>query len=351
MIIPLIQSSINPASEVRQYLLDDALDLWHSLVVQTPSPPSAEVTILLENLFPLYEVGSDALRRALDITEAYIYLIPAEILTNASILLLRLVDLLGSVKKTATGIITRIVELLIRSADTLGGLAAVQRLTENLVSSNFLPLLISDLKAAYDANQTTGPNRLISPIESIVESDYFSVLARIALASPDLLVTALEASGQGSTAEWLLVEWFAQMDSISNADQKKLSCFALTAFLERDESWILTNLQSYMSMWTDVIAEIVYEWADDNNNLKKVDCTVYASPKKLQPEATESAGTFRERQLNHSDPLYLIDVRDFIRGRLEAVVKRNGGLDEFRHKWVDNVDKDVVQAFSELGIF
>ena len=65
-----------------------ALELWMSILAQTPSPDSSmelmELTSLVEYLFPIFETASENLLRAFDITEEYIYLIPFQMLTNAS---------------------------------------------------------------------------------------------------------------------------------------------------------------------------------------------------------------------------------------------------------------------------
>ena len=352
LMTPLIFVSINPDSESRPFLLDDALDLWAAILEQTPTPVPRETVRLVQQLVPNFESGSDACRKALEICEAYIYLIPSEILSSSSLLLQPFVILLGTLKREASGMVTHLVELLIRSADHLGGEAAVRELSSPLVSSLFLKTLLSGLREAFDAHQTTGPNRAIPSIDGVVETDYYGVLARLAVVSPAILVAAFESTPEGSSLDWLVTEWLDHMDSVTHPTQKKLHCMAVTALLELGGNLMLSRLQNLMSLWTEVITELVTEDVGGNGEAVKRDSLVYSSPDAFKPEGIpDSPAAQRQRVLTFADPTHRIDVRDYIRQKLGAAIEGCGGMDLFRTQWLDNVDKDVVQAFGELGIF
>lgn len=262
LIIPLIESSIEPNSETRVYLLEEALDLWAAVLEQTPSEDvPSEIIALVRYLSPLFEVASENLKKVLEITEAYIYLIPTEMLSNAAAILDPLASLLGAVKREATGMVTSLVELLIRSAESLGGLPALGELTPALLSSNVLATILSGLHDAYVAHQTIGPHRKLPQIDGPVETDYFNVIARMAVTSPSLLLSALAATPLEEPIEWLLTEWFSHMDSIGHPAHKKLNCLALTSLLETGERWTSSRLQSLMSVWTDVINQLVEDYS------------------------------------------------------------------------------------------
>ena len=65
--LPIIQSAIEPESQTQVYLLEDALDLWASIVAQTPSPPEPtppELLNLLQYLLPLFSMDNETLRKA-----------------------------------------------------------------------------------------------------------------------------------------------------------------------------------------------------------------------------------------------------------------------------------------------
>ena len=360
LIIPLIRSSIEPNSESRVYLLEDALDLWSTVLGQTPSPASSEIVSLVQYLFPMFEVGSETLRKALEITELYIYLIPSEFLASAVLIFSPFGMLLGSVKPEATGTVTSLVELMIRSADRLGGVSAVGEITQTMVSSNLLSTLMSGLHDAYLAHQTTGPNRTKPSIDGIVETDYLNICARLALASPSLFLSGLEASLQNRNIndsnrehdiiKWLLTEWFSHMDNIGHPAHKKLNCLALTSFLETGQPWILSHLQSLMTVWTDIVAEIVCDASLEEGKTDYRDSLVYNDPSAQKPDGPEAPADERRRMLGFEDPVHRIDVRVFIREKLAVAVEKCGGMEAFQREWVQNVDDDVVREFGALGI-
>ena len=360
LIIPLIQSSIVPCSESRVYLLEDALDLWSNVLSQTPSPASSEIISLTQYLFPMLEVSSETLRKALEITELYIYLIPQDFLASAALIFNPFALLLGSLKPEASGIVTSLVELLIRSADKIGGVSAIGALTQSMLSSNLLPTLLLGLQDAYLAHQTTGPNRSQPSISGIVETDYLNICARLAVASPSLFISAVNATTvsslpnqdgpPGSPVEWLLTEWFNHMDNIGQPAHKKLSCLALTSFLETGQPWIYSRLQSLMTVWTDVVTEIVSDFGLEEGKVDYRDSLVYHDPNAQKPDGPEAPADERRRILNYEDPVHRIDVRVFIKDKLAFAVEHCGGMNKFQLEWVQNVDEDVVRAFDALGV-
>ena len=361
LIIPLIQSSIDPSSETRVYLLEEALDLWAVVLMQTPSEGvSSEVVALVQHLFPLFETASENLRKALEITEIYILLIPREILNNAAVMISPLVSLLETVRRNATGMVTSLVELLIREADSLGGMSAVGELTSTLLSSNWLSTTLSGLRDAYCAHQTTGPNKRTSPIGGVVETDYLNVLARLAVARPSLFLSAVEATRYGSEPDgleplehklsWLLTEWFSHMDNIGHPAHKKLNCLALTSLLETGQPWILSRLQNLMSLWTDVVTELVVDASLREGVVDNRDCLVYSGLDASKPDGPEAPADYRKRVLEFKDPVHRIDIREYIREKLAAAIEVCGGMEAFQREWVQNVDEDVVKGFGALGI-
>lgn len=349
MIIPLIDSSVQLTSPTRVYLLEEAMDLWATILVQTCSPAPQETIKLAQHLFPMYEAASDTLRKALEITETYILLIPQHFISESMRLLVPFSSLLGATKPEAIGVITRLVELLVQSAEYIGGLQAVSQLTMNLVSSQFLFTLLTGLRAAFSAHQTTGPNRTSSSVDGVVETDYLSVLARLALASPSLFTSALTAAWPQenfeTTISWLLAEWFSHIDNIGDPERKKLSCLALTNLLQAGQPWILNHLQELMTVWTDTITELI-----DNSDGGGTDCLVYRNEQKLRPEGPEPPADERRRRLRFADPVHRLDIKIFIRERLQGAAVACGGQEAFEKLWVVNVDRDVLRGFGELGV-
>lgn len=381
ILIPLIKISIDTSSELRSsYLSEDGLELLSIVLMQTPSDSvSPGLISLVQYVLQLVDIRSA--KKTLDIIELYIYLIPTEILSNVAAVLAPLVSLLRSARREGTGTATSLVDILIRQADCLGGIPAVSDLTQSLLSSRWLSATLAGLHDAFLAHQTSGPNRTISSIDGVVETDYLNVLARLAVASPSIFITALDATKYGDDKpqeilsqklDWLLTEWFSHMDSIGHPVHKKLHCLALTSLLETGQPWILGRLQSLMtvvsettwrgtmlwwdktnwneSQWTDVINELVIDASLQEGVVDKRDCLVYTDPDASKPEGPESPADLRIRLLEFKDPVHQIDVRNYVRDRLAVAIDSCGGMEAFQRDWVQNVDEDVVRGFGALGI-
>jgi hypothetical protein len=264
--LPIIRSAIEPDSDTQVYLLEDALDLWSSIIAQTPSPPEAppELLDLLHYLLPLFTMDNDTLRKAIEITEAYLLVSPAAVLADnfRPTVLQALADLQGSLKPEANGVMTHLVQCIIRGAEGVGGEQAVKILTSDLISTGFLAKVLEGLHGAWQHHQSHGPHRELPSraVDGVVETDYFTVLARIGLASPTVLLEALVSVSNTDlekVLDWLLEEWFSHIENIGDSPNKKLMTLVLTRMLETGEGWILGRLQNLIVVWTDVLGELL----------------------------------------------------------------------------------------------
>lgn len=382
--LPIIRNAIDPSSDTQVYLLEDALDLWSSILAQTPSAPEPtppELLELLPHLLPLYSQGTDILRKVLEITEAYLLLAPASVLADSfrRPLLNELTSLLGSLKPDANGTVTHLMELFVRGADGFGGENAVQFLVGDIISSGFFAKVMEGLNGAWHAHQSHGPNRQVPDhaVDGVVETDYLSVLARIGLASPRVLVEAVATVGGGlePTLNWLLEEWFSHVENMGDPPNRKLTCLTLTRLLETGQPWILGRLQSLMAVWTDVVRELTDEDEDKSKEyvappFPKLPFPQHSLPFETsllttipsfllwddQPAANtlptdpEAPEDVRRRDLIYSDPVHRINLISFLREHLQAAIEAAGGMQQFQHEWLERVDRDVVKGFGELGI-
>jgi hypothetical protein len=230
--LPIIQSAIEPGSDTQVYLLEDALDLWSSIIAQTPSAPEPtppELLNLIQYLLPLFTMDNDTLRKAIEITEAYLLLAPAAVLEDSfrQPILHALADLQGTLKPEANGIMTHLVQCIIRAAEGFGGEPAIKLLTQDLISTGFLAKVLEGLHGAWQHHQSHGPYR------------------------------ELPSRAGEKTLDWLLEEWFSHIENIGDAPNKKLMTLVLTRLLEGGDAWMLGRLQSLMSVWTDVLGELL----------------------------------------------------------------------------------------------
>ena len=308
LVVPLIASSVQPDSETRVYLLEDALELWKSTLAQSVEP-SSDLLNLSDYLFPVFETTSESLKKALGLTEQYILLAPQAMLQASTRFATVFATLLNdNLKREVNGIITHIVEVLIQVAHNVGAADAVRQVAEILVTTKFLPALFDGLNSAYDAHQTTGPNRKYTEIDGIVETDYFTVLARILISNPQAFVSAIAASSESSSAtiKWLLTEWFSHFESIGNPNNKKLMCLALTSLLELEpQEIVFGRLQELMSVWTDVVTECM-EYVEEGEEGR--DTLVYLDSDRLKPiDGPESPEDGRRRDVSAQSGLIHID--------------------------------------------
>ena len=308
LILPLIHSSIEPSSETRPYLLEDALDLWLAVLVQT-SEPTHDILILTQYLFPIFETATDGLRKALDITESYFILAPQAMLNESTQFLASFTCLVPSLKREASGIVMHLVGVLIQAAGSLGGASAIEAITKVMIDTGFLSHLLAGLKKSHDAHQTTGPNRIQSDIDGVVETDYLSILARITVGNPSALINAIAATAgtRGEVFEvsidWLVTEWFSHFESIGSPTVKKLHCLALTSLLDLGPNkWILGRLQDLMTVWTDVVTECV----EINEDGEQKDTLVYSNPEELASQA-DSPEDVRKRTVSNLVAMMLRD--------------------------------------------
>ncbi|KAI4253220.1 MAG: hypothetical protein LQ352_003820 [Teloschistes flavicans] len=347
LIIPLIDNSVNAQSESYEQLVEDALGLWEAVLQQTSSGAVPQLTPLAPRLFPMLEAGSDVLPTALNLTETYVYLAPREMLQSMVPLLPSLTSLLKGARREVTGSVLSIVELLMRSALDIGGDEALHIFTLQLLNAHFLQNIVAGLRGAYESHQTTGPNRTKTWLDVLVETDYLSLLSRLALSSPSLLldglVAAMPEQGKEESIGWILTEWFRHLDNISHPEKKKLNCLALTALLKTNQPWILIHLQDLMTLWTEVILELY----DDGE--ATYDLLVYRNPDGMQGER-ETAEEERQRKLMFGDPVHRLDVKAFVREHVHQAIEAVGGEAAFQTQWVVNVDQAVLREFGRLGV-
>ncbi|KAK5110618.1 hypothetical protein LTR62_005657 [Meristemomyces frigidus] len=364
MVLPIILAAVQPGSDTEVYLLEDAMDLWAAIIAQTPQPASRGVLELVPCLFPIYEYGSEQLRSALNITESYVLLAPSFMLSAEVInpLLSAVAELLTTLtgKPEAHGMVCTILQALIRAAHSTGGESAVQQLSASM-SLAILPHIFRCIHSSWTAHCTTGPRAKEPHVDGIVETDYFAVLARLILASLNSFSSAVESasntlptnnnasSSPDETMTWLLEEWFSHVENMGDPALRKLMALALTKLLETNRPFILLNLQSLMTLWTDVITEL-RESAEDTGTAtaSMVDCLVYANPPTADPlEAAEDAS---RRVLTYSDEVHTIGLPAYVAHFLGRSIEGCGGMERFREVWLVNVDRDVVAGFTGLGI-
>lgn len=362
--------------EASSYLLEEALELWAAILVEADSATSAnsDILSLLPAVYPILQSGTDSAPQALEIVESYILLAPQSVLQEhyRVPLIAALKEALGYTTRQNTGVVPRLVEMLLRCCERVDGGSepAFRDVSQTLVQAGFLSDLLAGLHSAHVASESVGPNRPLSNVSGVVETDYFSVLARIALADPNIFASAVSAATNPDQTEnpyknlpWLLKEWFFHYDNVSSVKVKKVHVFALSQLLTLKEnpptanpnapaSFLREFLQSYLTVWTDLILELADGGTDPDPDYL-VYWNVPAGSETAQPEPTgerESAESHRRRDWDQSDLTCRITIRHFVRERLQDLIIACGGPESFQAEWLVNVDTHVVAAFATLGL-
>ncbi|KAG9243299.1 armadillo-type protein [Calycina marina] len=347
LVLPLIQRAVEPGSEMQVYLLEEALELWLEILQQSPTPATPELLRMAECVFPLLEIGSDTLRLVLSITDSYVLLAPELMLSDTIRLrtLSYMANLLGVSRRMLAGQVTMIVERLIRYAGALGGSLGVVHVAKDLHEVGYLEKIFQGLHNSWSVSQTSGPNRKDAKVDDVVRTDYFTILARIAVADPDILVSVMSSFGDLEQVwGWLSSEWFRHFDCMANIDRQKLSCLALTQMMKLPApipQLVLPKLQDYFAMWTQVVGELSDGSDVDGDNL------IWLSSEGHDYESPED---IRRRLADWKDPVHTIHTLEFVKQNLAFIVAAAGGETVFRQEWLQNVDQDVLNGFQQLGV-
>ena len=323
----------------------------------------------------MFEEATDCAPQAIQIAESYVLLAPDEVLSDniRFPMLVACRALLKSTTRQHLGIVPRLVELIIRGVEFVDGGSenAYSIISQTLVESQFLSSLLEGIYSSHEASQTTGPNKKRTSVYGVVETDYYSVLARLALGSPGVFISAVSTvtgTSEEQTLTWILTEWFLHFDNIGSVTQKKLHALGLTQLLTLNINttapppvYILNHLQSYLTMWTDLATELAEGTEDDDGNPQSRgrDYLVYWNEKKQQhnnngdeeaASITEVPESERKRAWKSSDVVHRVNFGDYVREVLQSLIVRCGGEQRFQEDWLGNVDREVVGAFGALGI-
>ena len=351
IIVPLLREAMNPESALHLHLIEESVDLWKAILTQSAPPLNPDLIQMVQLALPLLEYDSEVANQCLEIVKDYIVLAPQDILTDAlrRPTLAALATTLDSKSREQSQLGAQSIELVIRAAEEFGAVQGVSFVVQDLLETDVLRTILEGLHSAWESSQTTGPNRKPSKINTIKQTDYFALLARIALADPTLFVTMITSFGSPfeQVWSWLAPLWFGNFDCMSALDRGKLSCLALTRLCELPnpmQDIVLGRLQDYLSMWTSVVTEL----ADDapREVLGAHDSLVWDEVGRFEYDTPLDV---HEREFAFKDPVHRVVTFEFIRARLGALVQQVGGDQAFEANWAVNVDREVMAGFQRLS--
>lgn len=344
--IPLLSEAARPGSDLHLHLIDESLELWNAVLMQSEAPLASEVVDLAEFALPLLEYQSETASQALGVIESYIIFAPRAMMEDRlrRPILVALSGALDSRSLEQVRLSTVCLEYLIRAAAELGGSGGVSVIMQDMMETGFLAKIMANLRNAWEAHQTTGPNKEVSKLNPTTEGHYLAILARLAVADPKLFTQMLAAMGSlADVWTWLSAEWFAYMSRIDHLERQKLFLLGLTRLVELPspmQELVLGKLQDYLEMWTSAILELQDGAANGPDTL------IWTEPEETDYDTPKSV---MERQLAAKDPVHSVHALGFVTASLGGLVTRTGGEAAFEEQWAVNVDKEVLGRFRELA--
>lgn len=343
--VPLLSEAARPGSDLHLHLIDESLELWNAILMQSSPPLAPEIIQLAEVALPLLTYSSETASQALTAVESYILLAPSAVLEDRlrRPILAALSDCLESQSREQVRLGTICIEYMVRAAAELGGSNGVSVIIQDMMEIKFMNKLMENLHDAWEAHQTTGPNRKISKLNTVTEGDYLAILARLALSEPTVFSQMLTSFGPLEQVwHWLSAEWFSHLSSMDNIERQKLYLLGLTRLLELPspvQELVLGKLQDYFDMWANTIADLQDGVANASDTLiwNELEASEYDTPK-----------TIAEREVAAKDPIHTVHAFEFVRMRLQDLVGRVGGEATFQEQWAVNVDQDVLGRFQAM---
>lgn len=208
------------------YLLEDALDLWWSLLQSAPSS-SAELMSLLPCAFTLLDHDTENLRKVLKIIDSYILLDPTTTLqpANAAILFEKLAGKIVYCREQAASYITHTIDLALQGVPLQ---AYGESLVQSGLLSNILSILIQDKviykKKLYIVYIVCFNIFLTIKIYGYAIVNYMNLFARLSIYDANFVIQVIQLTGQqqqmpGDFLGDIMDKW------LDKVPEKKSVCF------------------------------------------------------------------------------------------------------------------------------
>ncbi|RYO87619.1 hypothetical protein DL762_004163 [Monosporascus cannonballus] len=355
-ILPLVAQATTIGSDLYLYLAEDALDLWYNTLLQSSPPLSAELLGLIEPAVGQLAANNEHVFQYTSIVGSYVILAPEVLLEDRfrKPVVNAFSAALNSKSREQLNITTKYMEAYIRYAHELGGNPGLQFLVQDMLQTGFLSKILEGIHDAYEAHQTSGPNRKQPRVNNLGLTDYFVILSRITVIDPSIFMEMLTSFGPIEQVwTWLSEEWFRSFDNTADVHRLKLNMLALTRLLELPQpvqDLVLAKLQDYFSMWTGVMVQVLGEGqTNPDGTVPQGTVDTLVLTEKLPDTEWDTPKDVKERALFSNDPVTTVQSLPFVKERLHRLVERIGGLQAFHDNWLINVDRDVINGFEALG--
>ncbi|KAI0216228.1 Importin-11 [Lamellibrachia satsuma] len=161
----------------------------------------------------------------------------------------------------------------------------------------------------------------------MVASLHLSVFARIILQNPGFFWQFLEqlAKELGTTSSDALASfldsWFDKMDGVIQTERKKLCSLSLASLLTCNESVMLQRFGAIINVCVEALHDVC---RSDDDTSGYIDALVQNSTEELPEDELETEHEKRKRLLCRQDPVYTINLKDYILLQLQTCQQQHG---------------------------
>ncbi|CAO3624655.1 unnamed protein product [Cunninghamella echinulata] len=303
LFLPMIAYSVNRNNEAHVYLLEEALDLWWTLL-QCADGLTNELVELLPEAVGLLDYDTENVKKVLWIIESYILLDSQVVVQNYGLsLFTHLVSFISNSRSDVASNISNTTELVFRSASMpLYG----EPLFQSGLLNSILEVFLSDKLYAY------------------ASMSYMSLFSRLAIHDANAVINFIQSAGQiinpGSSDFFgeVIDKWMDKFDNIGHPRQRKLTCLGFTYMIRTNNPSIMKRLPALMAIWSDVGLEVkesdgesvLYSEADLEDDINQLE----QSPEKD-----------RKSKLTYSDPVYTTDLLTLMKQTLTEIESQQNG--------------------------
>lgn len=281
--IQVLQVSVDPKSTLFGYLVEDALQLWSSLIVNADQPYPV-LLALFEPLLELLTVSTENLAEELGILASYIQLQPALMLNNGT--LTKIFSLFAQYLPDAS---VEVAVLILTVIDLVCKLCPAGLVGEAFRDSGLVPLL-QEYATAYNGDF----------VLEIRSSKVFSALSWFSIQDPQLLCHLF-------TFPNLVLPWIRSIKNLGDPHDKKLQTLGLTRAAGVALDVTQSNAGELINLWTSILDEV-----QEVNG----DAEIYHSPDLYPGESEEDLTPEQKRMrlFEPHDPVHNIETKPLIAG-------------------------------------
>lgn len=307
--LPVLETILNPASNIHTYLYEDSLPLWQAYLEYCDRNSETEKLLPLVNiLLSLMQNSSETLAFEATILELYMNF-ACDYFANPQLtgfMFQNLAHFIPAISEDILAIFARTVEVYV----------TLQRL-DDYVESFFASGLFTAL-VKYVLNKessTANKNRI------------YSLFARLAVSNAAVFSQLLDHAGIAK--QDFATHWLKQFQNMGHPRDRKLAGLGMASMLRTGDIAWTAQLSQLLDMWCELFDEVNETEGDSEAYYKSSD---------------ENASTANQRRINRIlkqlDPIHSVSLRETVRQALRPLQPhvQNAGLSE-----------STVEVFNELA--